>query len=888
MALVGATGKRQARLPLSLLIPLFPQKTVESIWDWTKAFAAAMTDMYNKLVNRIEELIQYGTTLPPSDGGRKIFWQTDLRKLYMDIQTGDTTKWELILAGSNAELLDSVADWMWSASVAGANIVYNGANWEVQEEILVDYVNEPQALYPMENETIDLGRDPDHWWDNIWARNIRANELHSEYLYVSTPPYVKKTGFDGNNTHEYMKWTASYASNDDVIFSLESWDWVGDTSTDAAIFYWSEGERRQIDGSSWDEENTAWVTRTYEINVGQTSGVYRVFFDLNDSELQSTTDSIDFSGNSKCYIASIVIDDADNILAVNYEGFTWLMSPEAKDLSWNRTGSVVSGLEATADTVSVYVSDGSMFVADLSIPIVNNSGTFFDQPISPLEAPKFYRTATGWHSSFSVKKECPLVRTSMPNKIKFSEYAGGNYTLTAVSTGWYAASWVVATNNYQDPIVYVPGVAQASTIAECRNANLLQNFDWTDFPATARKVIARTIVTTSVGDPYYSVVAIDDFRSTNEFEDGLHTSYLFNASNIESGVLAVEYGGTENTSFATGEILFGNDTGPISTDSTFYYSSGTLVVDTASVGTLTVNDTTVVTNLNADMVDGEHATAFATADHTHSDYVEIVDSTYVTTGNTNWIDLTDAGQTTLHSHAPGDADTLDGSHANAFATAAHTHTTFASLTIGGVTSYTSVDTSGHMTMYAYAKPWEDLRIEPVIRGSGVQVPSFEKWYDDVAGTSRGVYLYSFDDVHVANQEKEIHFTMQMPHAWDQGAISIHVHWVPFATENATDVEWGLEYAWKEPGAVFGDTAIIYSSLTLLPDDANITIGKHYISEFADISPDSTQDGLSSILIGRLFRHSTGGNDTYTNKVGLLYIDAHYQLNSLGSNDEYLK
>ncbi len=48
------------------------------------------------------------------------------------------------------------------------------------------------------------------------------------------------------------------------------------------------------------------------------------------------------------------------------------------------------------------------------------------------------------------------------------------------------------------------------------------------------------------------------------------------------------------------------------------------------------------------------------------------------------------------------------------------------------------------------------------------------------------------------------------------------------------------------------------------------------------------DGLSSILIGRLFRNSSAAGDTYTDKVGLLYIDAHYQINSLGSTDEYTK
>lgn len=203
---------------------------------------------------------------------------------------------------------------------------------------------------------------------------------------------------------------------------------------------------------------------------------------------------------------------------------------------------------------------------------------------------------------------------------------------------------------------------------------------------------------------------------------------------------------------------------------------------------------------------------------------------------------------------------------------------------------TDLTDSGETTLHSHpiAASWEDLRIEPSVRqAAGTGVPSFEKWYDNAAGTSRGVFLYSFTKENTGNQ-KEVFFTMQTPHAWDGDDISMHVHWTPAATEDSTEVIWGLEYCWKDIGEIFGDTDIIYSSGVLTPDDANITAGRHYISEFADLTPGTTADGLSSILIGRIFRYSGDASDTYTNKVGLLYIDAHYKLNSLGSTDEYTK
>ena len=40
-------------------------------------------------------------------------------------------------------------------------------------------------------------------------------------------------------------------------------------------------------------------------------------------------------------------------------------------------------------------------------------------------------------------------------------------------------------------------------------------------------------------------------------------------------------------------------------------------------GTMTITSSTLVTNLNADMLDGNHASAFATSGHTHSGYVSV-------------------------------------------------------------------------------------------------------------------------------------------------------------------------------------------------------------------------------------------------------------------------
>lgn len=210
------------------------------------------------------------------------------------------------------------------------------------------------------------------------------------------------------------------------------------------------------------------------------------------------------------------------------------------------------------------------------------------------------------------------------------------------------------------------------------------------------------------------------------------------------------------------------------------------------------------------------------------------------------------------------------------------------LTVGNTPNFAAFDNTGHLTFNGTAQPWDDLRIEPVTR-TGVNNPAFEQWFDDGGigdtGSTRGVYLYTFGNEVVASQ-KEIHFTIQMPHAWNGGAIHLHVHWIAKTTAANSKVRWGLEYTWAEPNAVFGATSAITYADTPESADTGTTAGKHQITEFTALTPTTSQDGLSSILICRLFRNSAADQDTYTGDAGLLYIDAHYQVARIGSTDEY--
>lgn len=212
--------------------------------------------------------------------------------------------------------------------------------------------------------------------------------------------------------------------------------------------------------------------------------------------------------------------------------------------------------------------------------------------------------------------------------------------------------------------------------------------------------------------------------------------------------------------------------------------------------------------------------------------------------------------------------------------------TVKSLKIGDVDggNYAEIQTNGEIRLYGEATQWDDLRV-PVLstKLGGSKEPTFSKVFDNGAA-SQGVFTYLFDDT----IEQELYFMVQLPHNWKQGSnIEAHVHWFPTVNGAAgQDVCWGLEYTWANIGGVFGNTTIIHGDTNHLAE--TLVANKQYLTELGNIN--STGKTFSSMIICRVFRDATGalGTDDYPNDAALLEIDFHYQIDSLGSDEEYVK
>jgi hypothetical protein len=201
-------------------------------------------------------------------------------------------------------------------------------------------------------------------------------------------------------------------------------------------------------------------------------------------------------------------------------------------------------------------------------------------------------------------------------------------------------------------------------------------------------------------------------------------------------------------------------------------------------------------------------------------------------------------------------------------------------------NYVEVESDGTLEFHGGATVWDDLRVEPTIKSTGSNDPTFTQWFTNGAG-SIGLFLFNFTDVATAN-EKEVYFSVQLPHSWKGTTVYPHVHWIPNQAGAIQRPVWGLEYSWSDIGVAFGNSSIIYTN-SLNPNDNDLVQYKHYISQSSyGIPPSASQDGISSIIICRLFRRSGDASDTFTGTCGLLYIDFHFEIDTIGSREALTK
>lgn len=197
-----------------------------------------------------------------------------------------------------------------------------------------------------------------------------------------------------------------------------------------------------------------------------------------------------------------------------------------------------------------------------------------------------------------------------------------------------------------------------------------------------------------------------------------------------------------------------------------------------------------------------------------------------------------------------------------------------------------VEADGTLRMDSSATVWNDIMVYPdATTREGSKPPVWGTVFrNDAGNTSTGVYLWKFSP----NQEQELHFSVQIPHNYKEGSdLYPHVHWTSFSgTPSGSDVVWGLEYTMVSMGEVFPATHTLVTN-SVHPDIGTPSgTGQHLVSEFGTISGSGLK--ISAILICRLYRIAGHSSDTFPGDVGFLGFDIHYEQDTQGSRNQWIK
>ena len=124
------------------------------------------------------------------------------------------------------------------------------------------------------------------------------------------------------------------------------------------------------------------------------------------------------------------------------------------------------------------------------------------------------------------------------------------------------------------------------------------------------------------------------------------------------------------------------------------------------------------------------------------------------------------------------------------------------------------------------------------------------------------------------QMREVYLTFHPNHDVLVGApMYFHVHWSPGASTNTGVVRWGIEYSFAEGHVgAFPATTTIYVEETISADRSYDHIITEVSDEQAALIP---MPDVDSLVMLRVFRDATHGNDTFGASIWGLTADIHY-------------
>ena len=204
------------------------------------------------------------------------------------------------------------------------------------------------------------------------------------------------------------------------------------------------------------------------------------------------------------------------------------------------------------------------------------------------------------------------------------------------------------------------------------------------------------------------------------------------------------------------------------------------------------------------------------------------------------------------------------------------------LTVGNDTDYTEIETNGTLRMYGEATVFKDELQSLLVQLKNN--PADQLVLNIAEGTLDFKDTATLTDYAAMN--------VQINHDWKIGStVFPHIHWFQ---NQAQTPNWLIQYRWQSNGGLKDTTWKNYPLDINVFTDPGAGETKIQISHNDSGITPPVGAGLSDILQLRIIRDTDNdsgeftGVDNYTGLAPAINVDVHFEINSIGSNEEYVK
>jgi hypothetical protein len=430
---------------------------------------------------------------PPASGDAKVLVFGDVSTASIvissldqlpDVITGSASAGDVLYRDggywvSHALYLNDMADVQGTNSaVANQFLKYNGSAW------VGSTINEIQNISDIADVTISS------------AANGEVLMYNGSAWVNSTFPTSEPTGIENK--------ADSTISLSGRVFT------IAPVSTSYTV--WCKGKRYvKTTSSSVTITDQSGLHYIYFSNTGALTSKFNTFFDF-ENEAPVAYVYWNSGGNTHHFFA-----DERHGIVLDWATHEYLHRTRGAAIASGFGITVTTGGDGTSNThAQVSLAGGTFFDEDLEVQITDSASptpNTWEQTLSPVaQIPMFYRSGSAWVKDAAT--DYPLKHNG--GRAMYNLNTAGTWSTPQIDNNRWGISWIVATNNINEPVIAILGQENYTSTNLAEDA-VWEDLDLTGFPIYEFRPLHKIVYYTSntyTNEPQAAVTSVWDLRRT--------------------------------------------------------------------------------------------------------------------------------------------------------------------------------------------------------------------------------------------------------------------------------------------------------------------------------------------------------------------------------------